>query len=94
MVGPIFIDASREMLHIYKHLDVEDPDSTSLIIRGFQAGTLHTDGKLRVSWHLFNAALRLGEQMQLQDPRSLQGLDPLESYLSDHPHFRKISPDA
>jgi hypothetical protein len=70
----MFLHASRQMLHIYEHLDVECPDSTSLVIRMFQAGALHTDGKLRLSWHLFSAALRLGEQMQLQDPRHLQGL--------------------
>ncbi|CEO60087.1 hypothetical protein PMG11_04730 [Penicillium brasilianum] len=81
VVGPIFLRASHEMLHIYEDLDVEYPDSTSLIIRAFQAGALHTDGKLRLSWHLFSAALRLGEQMQLQDPRSFQGLDPLEARL-------------
>jgi hypothetical protein len=81
VVGPIFLHASREMLHIYEHLDVEYPDSTSLIIRMFQAGALHTDGILCLSWHIFSAALRLGEQMQLQDPRSLQGLDPLEARL-------------
>lgn len=81
VIGPIFLHASREMLHIYEHLDVESPDSTSLIIRMFQAGALHTDGKLRLSWHLFSAALRLGEQMRLQDPRSLQGLDPIEARL-------------
>ncbi|KAL2820609.1 hypothetical protein BJX63DRAFT_279210 [Aspergillus granulosus] len=80
-VGPIFLHASREMLHLYEHLDVECPDSSSLVIRMFQAGALHTNSKLRLSWHLFGAALRLGEQMQLQDPRSLQRLDPLEARL-------------
>ncbi|CEL04587.1 hypothetical protein ASPCAL05715 [Aspergillus calidoustus] len=81
VVGPMFLHASREMLHIYEHLDVECPDSSSLVIRMFQAGALHTDGKLRLSWHLFGAALRLGEQMQLEDPRSFQGMDPLEARL-------------
>ncbi|KAJ5652638.1 hypothetical protein N7507_010064 [Penicillium longicatenatum] len=81
VVGPIFLHASREMLHLYEHLDVECPDSSSLVIRMFQAGALHTNNKLRLSWHLFGAALRLGEQMQLQDPRSLQGLDPVEARL-------------
>lgn len=66
------------MLHAYEHVDVEFPDASSLAIRMFQAGALHTDGKLRPSWQLFGAALRLGEQMQLQDPRSLQGLDNSE----------------
>ncbi|KAJ6032504.1 hypothetical protein N7540_003236 [Penicillium herquei] len=81
VVGPIFLHASREMLHLYEPLDVECPDSSSLVIRMFQAGALHTDGRLHLSWHLFGAALRLGEQMQLEDPRSLQGVDPLEARL-------------
>ncbi|KAJ5548212.1 hypothetical protein N7513_005446 [Penicillium frequentans] len=78
LIGPIFLHASHELLHLYEYADIECPDSSSLVIRMFQAGALHTDCKLRPSWHLFGAALRLGEQMQLHDPRSLQGLDPLE----------------
>lgn len=81
VVGPMFLHASREMLHLYEHLDVACPDSSSLVIRMFQASALHTDGKLQLSWHLFSAALRLGEQMQLDDPRSLQGVDPIEARL-------------
>jgi hypothetical protein len=78
LIGPIFLHASHEMLHLYEHVDVDFPDASSLVIRMFQAGALHTDGKLRPSLQLFGAALRLGEQMQLQNPRSLQGLDTLE----------------
>lgn len=64
IVGPMFLRACCEILHLYEHLDVECPDSSSLVIRMFQAGALHTNGRLRLSWHLFGATLRVDEHMQ------------------------------
>ncbi|KAL4733735.1 hypothetical protein BDV11DRAFT_175410 [Aspergillus similis] len=81
LIGPKFLHASREMLHLYEDLDMECPDASSLVIRMFHAGAFHTVGRRCLSRHLFGAALRLSEQMQIQDPLCLQRIDPVESEL-------------
>lgn len=81
LVGPVFLRVSRETLSIYHDLDLQQPESSSLAIRMFQAAALHTDGKHELAWHLFGEALRLADQMRLYDEQSFGLLDPLEGRL-------------
>jgi hypothetical protein len=78
VVGPLLLQVSRDTLSIYHDLDLKQPESSSLVIRMFQAAALHTDGKPEIAWHLFGEALRLADQMRLYDERSFDSLDSLE----------------
>jgi hypothetical protein len=81
LVGHVFLHTSREMLKVYQDLDIERPNSSSLVIRMFQASSLHTDGKICVAWQVLGEALRLAEQMRLYEECSFEGLDPMEAQL-------------
>jgi hypothetical protein len=81
LVGPVLLQASYDTLSIYHDLDLKQPESSSLVIRMFQAAALHSDGKHELAWHLFGEALRLADQMRLYDERSFDSLDPLEGRL-------------
>ena len=79
LFGHHFLRASREMLKLYHDFDIEHPNASSLVIRMFQAGALHTSGKIRVAWQVFGEAVRLAEQLHLYDERSFEGLDRIEA---------------
>jgi hypothetical protein len=81
LVGRVFLHTSREMLKLYQDLDIERPNSSSLVIRMFQASSLHTDSKICVAWQVLGEALRLAEQMRLYEECSFEGLDPVEARL-------------
>ena len=81
LVGHVFLHTSRELLKLYQDLDIERPNSSSLVIRMFQASSLHTDGKICVAWQVLGEALRLAEQMHLYEECSFEGLDPVEARL-------------
>ncbi|WQF76665.1 hypothetical protein CDEST_01679 [Colletotrichum destructivum] len=76
-----FLRTSREALRLYQDLDIEQPDSSSIIIRYFHSNALHALGKTRVSFHAMGEALRLVQEMRLYDESSFQGLEWPENHL-------------
>ncbi|KAN0104853.1 hypothetical protein V8E51_010598 [Hyaloscypha variabilis] len=81
LIASHFLRASRQALNLYHDIDIEDPDSTSLIIRYLHTNSTHAEGKTRVSWHLLGECLRLAQEMRLYDSTLLDGLDPVEAQL-------------
>ncbi|KAK6209918.1 hypothetical protein QIS74_11502 [Colletotrichum tabaci] len=76
-----FLRTSREALRLYQDLDIEQPDSSSIIIRYFHSNALHALGKTRVSFHAMGEALRLVQEMRLYDESSFRGLEWPENHL-------------
>jgi hypothetical protein len=60
LVGRVFLHTSREMLKLYQDLDIERPNSSSLVIRMFQASSLHTDSKICVAWQVLGRGIKTG----------------------------------
>lgn len=76
-----FLQASRNMLACYQDLDIQAPDSSSIIVRYYQANALHALGKTRTSWHVMGEALRLAQEMRLFDEGVYQSIDAVEGQI-------------
>lgn len=76
-----FLQASRNMLACYQGLDIQGPDSSSIIVRYYQANALHALGKTRTSWHVMGEALRLAQEMRLFDESIYQSIDAVEGQI-------------
>ncbi|KAJ4264256.1 hypothetical protein NW762_005450 [Fusarium torreyae] len=77
-----FLEAARDMLHLYEDFDLEYPDSSSLFIRLFLSSCLqHTTGKTGASWSIFSQAAVLVRRMRLYDEKAVIRNDPVETYL-------------
>lgn len=82
LLGPLFLRASRDLLGIYEHDDIESPDSSSLSIRLLHSSAIqHATGKYGVAFHILNQAGLLAMKMRLYDERSLEGRAPVEENL-------------
>lgn len=76
-----FLQASRNMLACYQDLDIQTPDSSSIVVRYYQANALHALGKTRTSWHVMGEALRLAQEMRLFDESAYQNVDAVEGQI-------------
>lgn len=76
-----FLQASRNMLACYQDIDIQTPDSSSIIVRYYQANALHALGKTRTSWHVMGEALRLAQEMRLFDEGVYQNVDAVEGQI-------------
>lgn len=75
------LQASRNMLACYQDVDIQTPDSSSIIIRYYQANALHALGRARMSWHLMGDALRFASEMRLFDESVYQHVDAVEGQI-------------
>lgn len=75
-----FVSASRRMLSCYADLDLEHPESSSLIIRFLQSNTLHYLGRTSLAMHLLRSAFSLAVSLRIYDEDSLAGIDPIEAH--------------
>lgn len=80
-VAAILLNSSRQMLRTFEDLDVLEPCANSIIIRYLHVQAIHAFGQMRVSWYVFGEAVRLAQEMRLQDESSYLGLDPIEALL-------------
>lgn len=76
-----FLQASRNMLTCYQDVDIQAPDSSSIILRYYQANALHALGKTTTSWHVMGEALRLAQEMRLFDEGAYQSVDAVEGQI-------------
>lgn len=76
-----FLQASRNMLACYQDNDIQAPDSSSIVVRYYQANALHALGKTRTSWHVMGEALRLAQEMRLFDEGVYQNVDAVEGQI-------------
>lgn len=76
-----FLQASRDMLACYQDVDIQTPDSSSIVVRYYQANALHALGKTRTSWHVMGEALRLAQEMRLFDEGIFQNVDAVEGQI-------------
>lgn len=81
LIADHFLRASQRILAKCQEVDIEAPDSSSIVIRYFHSNCTHAAGKLRLSWHLLGEAIRLAQEMSLYEENSLEGLDPIEAQL-------------
>lgn len=82
LTGPIFLQASRNLLKIYEDYDCEHPDSSSLSIRLFLSMAIQSStGSRHLAAQILNEAGLTAMRMRLYDENSLQGLEPLEENL-------------
>lgn len=75
------LQASRNMLACYQDVDIQAPESSSIVIRYYQANALHALGKTRTSWHVMGEALRLAQEMRLFDEATYQSVDAVEGQI-------------
>lgn len=75
------LQASRNMLACYQDIDIQAPESSSIVIRYYQANALHALGKTRASWHVMGGALRLAQEMRLFDEVTYQSKDAVEGQI-------------
>lgn len=75
------LQASRDILACYQDIDIQTPDSSSIIVRYYQANAFHALGKTRTSWHVMGEALRLAQEMRLFDEAAYQGVDIVEGQI-------------
>lgn len=80
-IANLFLQASRKALNLCHDLDLESPNSSSLIIRYLHSNCTHALGQARVSWHLLGESIRLAQEMCLFDEHTFDGVDPIESQL-------------
>lgn len=76
-----FLQASRNMLACYQDTDIQAPESSSIVVRYYQANALHALGKTRTSWHVMGEALRLAQEMRLFDEGAYQIADAVEAQI-------------
>lgn len=76
-----FLQASRDMLACYQDIDIQAPESSSIVVRYYQANALHALGKTRTSWHVMGEALRLAQEMRLFDEGAYQITDAVEGQI-------------
>lgn len=69
------------MLACYQDIDIQTPDSSSIVVRYYQANSLHALGKTRTSWHVMGEALRLAQEMHLFDEGAYQNVDAVEGQI-------------
>ena len=81
LVAPHFLQASRQTLNLYQDRDIENPDSSSLVIRYLHSNCTHAAGQTRISWHVLGESIRLAQEMHLYDEQVLGNLNPIESQL-------------
>lgn len=76
-----FLQTSREMLRLYLDVDIEHPSANSVIIRYYQAISVHAIGNASVSWYLIGEAIRLAQEIRLYDENSVVTSDVVETSL-------------
>ncbi|KAI9162770.1 transcriptional regulatory protein [Paramyrothecium foliicola] len=74
-----FLHASRSMLATYEHFDIENPSSSSMVIRVLQSSSFHSLGKTQVSLYVLSCAYHFALLMKVYDESSLEGVDPIEA---------------
>lgn len=75
------LQGSRQLLHAFQDLDIEQPCATSVVIRYFHSISAHAAGQPRLSWHLLGEAIRMAQDLQVYDEASLSGLSAHEGHL-------------
>ncbi|RDW74898.1 hypothetical protein BP6252_06040 [Coleophoma cylindrospora] len=76
------LEASREMLKAIEDYDIENPNSSSIVIRIFHATALqHLTGKTALSYYILGQATLLIRHMRLHSEEALMSHEPLEAQL-------------
>ena len=81
LIAPHFLRASRKTLSMIHDRDIEEPNSSSIIIRYYHSNSIHAAGKSRVSWHLLGEAIRVAQDLSLHREDSYHSLDIIEAQL-------------
>ncbi|KAH7174194.1 uncharacterized protein B0J16DRAFT_348273 [Fusarium flagelliforme] len=80
LLATSFLSASRAMLRRYEEHDLENPDSTSLLIRMWHSAAMqNSTGRVGTSYHYHAEAAYLAQRMRLYSEMSVQEHSRLEA---------------
>lgn len=91
----VFHKLSKKMLKLYEDYHIENPGSSSLLIRGFHS-VIHqqTTGQTHTATYLNGEARLLAQNMRLHDESVLEDRDAIEAQLLRHCFWQLLTSDC